>query len=410
VRVPDSAEPTKPYFTRPNTEQAYYDVSNPGWRGDSFAPWPLAGWVEFSFDDVPIRLGEVVQTMQRVTGPGGYYQPLVVTPAISVRVEPDARILPLNGGPLPVRVNLYGQQAAQGSVRLKLPAGWKSDPAQAEFKVAAGQTEPLNFSVTPANAETGAYPIDAVAESGGKAYRSGWWNVGYEGLRPYNLYRSAQMKTRKVDVKIAPGLRVAYVMGSGDTVPEAIQELGITPHLLTPAELQSGDLSAWNTIVIGIRAYSVRRDLAAAEPRLEQFVRNGGTVVVQYQSNSFPAPLQIAMNGRLAERVVDETDPVKLLDPANPLLNSPNHITEADFNGWVEERGHGFPDSWAPGYTALTETADPGQDPQRGGLLVTHVGKGTYVYVAYALYRQFPALVPGAYRILANLLSAGHSN
>ena len=408
VHVPDDAQPSKPNFTRPNTEQAYYDVSNPDWRGDSFAPWPLSAWAEFIYDGVPIRIGEVVQTLQRVTGPGGSYEPLVVTPAIGVRVEPQARILPMNGGPLPVSVNVFGQAAADGTLNLKLPAGWKADPAEAHFHVGAGDTQALNFSVTPSGAETGAYDIEAAAQSDGKTYRNGWRSVGYAGLRPYNLYRPAVLKTRKVDVKVAPALRVAYVMGTGDTVPGALTELGVTPHLLTAAELSSADLSGWNTIVVGIRAYSVRPELAEAEARLEQFVRNGGTLVVQYQSNTFPAPVPIAMNGRLAARVVDETDPVKLLEPANSLLTWPNHITEADFDGWFEERGHGFPDSWGPGYTALTETADPGQAPQRGGLLVAHVGKGTYIYVAYALYRQFPELVPGAYRILANLICAGH--
>jgi hypothetical protein len=325
-----------------------------------------------------------------------------------VRVQPQARILPLNGGPLPVTVNVNGQAAAEGTVELKLPAGWKADPPQARFHLTGGGTQALDFSVTPSDAETGAYDIRAVAQSGDKTYQAGWRSVGYEGLRPYNLYRPAVLKTRKVDVKIAPALRVGYVMGTGDTVPEAISELGVTPHLLTATDLVSGDLSAFDTIVIGIRAYSVRSELAGVEPRLDQFVRNGGTLIVQYQSNTFPAPLEMKMHDRLAERVADETDPVKLLDPRNPLLTWPNHITEADFDGWVEERGHGFPDTWAPGYTVLTETADPGQDPQRGGLLATHVGKGVYVYVAYALYRQFPELVPGAYRIMANLLSAGH--
>ncbi|HEV2133626.1 MAG TPA: PIG-L family deacetylase [Terracidiphilus sp.] len=410
VQVPENAEPTKPYFTRPDIEQAYYDISNPAWREDSFAPWPLAAWAEFSFDGVPIRIGEVVQTLQRVTGPGGFYEPLVVTPAIGVRVEPQARILPLNGGPLPVRVNVHGQSASDGMVELKVPAGWKADPAQAKFHVSGGETQALDFSVTPAGAENGAYDIEAVAEASGKTYRSGWRSVGYAGLRPYNLYRPAVLKTRKVDVKVAPGLRVGYVMGSGDTVPEAISELGVTPHLLTAAELTSGDLSAFDTIVIGIRAYSVRPELAGAEPRLEQYVRNGGTLIVQYQSGSFPAPLPLTLTGRPSSNVVDETDPVKLLDASNPLLSRPNRIEEADFNGWVEERGHGFAESWASGYAALTETADPGQDSQRGGLLAARVGKGTFVYVAYALYRQLPELVPGSYRILANLISAGHGS
>jgi hypothetical protein len=255
----------------------------------------------------------------------------------------------------------------------------------------------------------GAYAIQAIANSGGSTYQSGWQSIGYPGLRPYNLYQLAQFKTRKVDVKVAPGLRVGYIMGPGDLVPDAIESLGVTPHQLTDSEVNSSDFSAWNVVVIGIRAYSTRPELTAAQPRLNEFVRRGGTLIVQYQTGSFPAPLALSM-GRTAERVVDENAPVKILEPANALLTSPNTITTADFDGWLEERGHSFLDTWDPAYAALTETADPGQDPQRGGLLVAHPGKGTYIYVAYALYRQLPELVPGAYRILANLLSAGQSN
>jgi hypothetical protein len=195
-------------------------------------------------------------------------------------------------------------------------------------------------------------------------------------------------------------------MGPGDLVPEAIEAMGITPHLLTAGELASADLSAWNLIVVGIRAYSTRPELTTAEPRLDEFVRNGGTLVVQYQSATFPAPLPLSL-GRIPERVVNEDAQVKLLNAANPLLTAPNAIATADFDGWVEERGHSFLSTWDPAYTPLTETADEGQDPQQGGLVVAHPGKGTYIYVAYALYRQLPELVPGAYRLLANLLSAG---
>jgi LmbE family N-acetylglucosaminyl deacetylase len=408
LHVPDDAQPTEPYFTRPTTEQPYYDISNQAFRERSFAPWPLSAWAEFTFDGVPIRLGMVVQTLAHVTGVGGVYQPLVITPAVGVRVEPEARILPLDGSPLPVRVTIHAEHAAEGAIDLKLPAGWRSDPAQQSFHLSgAGDTEPLVFSVTPAgDVAARAYSIKAVAHVDGKDYSIGWQSIGYTGLLPYNQYKPAELRTRKVNVKLAPGLRVGYVMGTGDTVPEAIEALGIAPHLLSNDELATADLSQWNVIVIGIRAYSARPELAAAESRLEQFVERGGTVIVQYQGNSFPAPLPLAMKGT-GERVVDEQAPVRLLDPSNPLLTTPNQITSADFDGWFEERGHGFIDHWDPGYAALTETADPGQDPQRGGLLVAHRGKGTYIYVAYALYRQFPELVPGAYRIFANLLSAG---
>ena len=411
VQVSADAAPTAPFFTRPNTEQPYYDISNPAWRIRSFAPWPLEAWAEFTFDGVPIRLGQVVQTLQRVTGPGGVYEPLVVTPAIGVRMDTEARILPpasgSAGSALPVRVTVHAQAAAEGTVELQLPEGWRAEPAEARFHLkAAGDTEPLVFSVTTNNAGAGAYSIRAIAHSGGESYQTGWQSIGYPGLRPYNQYKAAELKTRKVDVTLAQGLRVGYIMGPGDLVPEAIEALGVTPHVLSTAELLSGNFSAWNVLVVGIRAYSTRPELAAAEPRIEQFVRGGGTVIVQYQSSNFPAPLPLAM-GRTPERVVDEQSKVTLLEPANPLLNWPNKITTADFDGWVEERGHSFLDSWDPGYMALTETADAGQDPQRGGLLVTHPGKGTYIYVAYALYRQLPELVPGAYRLLANLLSAG---
>ena len=411
VNVPENAEPTVPYFTRPSIEQPYYDLTKPEDRERSFVPYPLAAWAEFDFDGLPVRVGQVVQTLQRVTGPGGIYQPLVVTPAIGVRVEPDARILPLDGSPLPVRVTVHAQAAAEGTLELKLPPGWHSEPEERKFNLtAAGDTEPLQFSVTPDGAEAGAYSVQAVAHSGGRSYASGWHDVSYAGLRPYNQFTPAALKTRKVDVKLAPGLRIGYVMGPGDLVPEAIEGLGAPVHLLSDAELATADLSAWNVIVVGIRAYTTRPELAKNQPRLDEFVRKGGTMVVEYQGGTFPAPLPVSI-GRFAERVVDEDDPVKLLEPGNALLTWPNRITTADFDGWVEERGHGFLESWDKGYVALTETADPGQDPQRGGLVVAHgvngVGKGTYIYVSFALYRQLPELVPGAYRLLANLLSAG---
>jgi len=406
-KVPDDAQSTRPFFARPSIEQPYYDISNPAWRNRSFAPWPVNAFAEFTYDGVPIRIAEVVQTLQRATGPGGFYEPLVITPAIGVTVTPDARILPLDGSPLPVRVIVHTQAAADGTIALKLPGGWRAQPSQASFhRTAAGDTEPFLFNVTPADDHDGEVRIQASVESGGKSYQNGWRSVGYQGLRSYNMYRGAAMNTRRINAKLAAGLRIGYVMGPGDSVPDAIEAMGVTPHLLSADELTSGELSQWNVIVIGIRAYSTRPELAAAKPRLDEFVRTGGTVIVQYQSSNFPSPLPLSF-GRFAERVIDERAPVKLLNTSNPLLTYPNQITPADFDGWDEERGHSFMTSWDPSFTPLTETADPGQDPQRGGLLVAHIGRGTYIYVAYALYRQLPELVPGAYRILANLLSAG---
>ncbi len=175
VHAAENAQPTAPYFTRPNIEQATYDVSNEAWRERSFAPWPLTAWAEFTFDGVPVRVGQVVQTLERLIGPGGVYEPLVVEPAIGVRVQSEAQILPLDGSALPVKVAVHTQSAAEGTVTLTLPEGWRADPQQATFKRAySGDTEPIVFSVTPAAEQTGAYSIQAVVHTDGKSYTNGW--------------------------------------------------------------------------------------------------------------------------------------------------------------------------------------------------------------------------------------------
>ncbi|HVT96501.1 MAG TPA: hypothetical protein VHE33_03285, partial [Acidobacteriaceae bacterium] len=408
VYVPREAAVTRPYFTRPNTEQPYYDITDPHWLPEPFAPYSLAGWAEFHYMGVPIRVGEVVQTVHRVHGIGGVYQPLAVVPQISVNLPASAGVVPLGTATIPFSVTVQNEQQsdADGTLQLKLPAGWTAEPPQAPFHLGPGAGQPMQFTLHPTELGDQTYEIGAVAQTGNFSFREGLTTVGYPGLRPYYLYRPATYRLRAVDVKVPASLRVGYIMGTGDDVPDALREMGIEPHLLTPIDLAQGDLSAYDTILIGIRAYSSRPDLEAATHRLFDYVRSGGNLIVQYQSNQFPAPYTLAL-GRNPEKVVDENAPVTLLDPNAAIFSSPNHITSADFDGWIEERGHSFLASWSAEYTPLTEVHDPGQDPQKGGLLETHYGKGTYFYLAYAVYRQLPEAVPGAYRLLANLVAAG---
>jgi len=199
---------------------------------------------------------------------------------------------------------------------------------------------------------------------------------------------------------------VAYVTGTGDDVPQALSDLGVNVHFLSDQDLASADLSHFDAIVLGVRAYAARPALATNNGRLLAYVNNGGALIVQYNSAPFnygPYPFNLGT----AEKVMDEHSAVQLLAPGNPVLSWPNKITDADFQGWVEERGHSFMGTWDPKYTALVEMHDPGQDPQKGGLLYAQVGKGVYVYEGLALYRQFTEGVPGAYRIFANLVSVG---
>jgi hypothetical protein len=212
-----------------------------------------------------------------------------------------------------------------------------------------------------------------------------------------------------VDVRTAPNLSIGFLPGTGDDVPQALADLGQNVRILSSSDLTQGDLSGYNAIILGVRAYAVRADLKSANAQLLDYVKNGGVLIVQYNLQDFdhdygPYPFVLGQN---PQKVVDENAPVELLAPSSPAFAWPNKITEADFEGWVEERGHGFLKSWDAKYQPLLEVHDPDQDPQKGGLLLARYGKGFYVYDAFALYRQLPSGVPGAYRLLANLVSLG---
>ncbi|MGH9404700.1 MAG: PIG-L family deacetylase [Terriglobia bacterium] len=408
--APRNAADTRPYFTRPNIEQPYYDIRDHDDATRSFAPYPLTAWVEFTCDGASVRIGQVVQATERITGPGTVLNPLVVAPSISIWISPRAGIVPLQAKSFEVSVLVHSnvKGPAKGSVRLGVAAGWRVDPHTAQFSTSRdGENEPLSFRVIPLNIGKQRYRITAAANYDGRTYGEGYRSVGYRGLRPYNLYRTAAYETTGVDVTVAPGLRVGYVAGTGDSVPQALENLGITVHFLTAGDLAGGNLGSYNDILIGERAYDVRDDLKAYNARLRNYVKNGGVVIVQYQSPAYdhnfgPYPYHLSAN---PEVVMDVHSPVTLLDAASQALRWPNAITARDFDGWVEERGHGFMASWDSHYHALLSTHDPGQAPQKGGLLVARYGRGVYVYCAYAFYRELPEGVPGAYRLFANLLS-----
>jgi LmbE family N-acetylglucosaminyl deacetylase len=411
VKVPDNAGYTRPYFTRSNLEQSYYDIINPKYLNLPFMPYPVAGWVEFEYDGVPVRLGQVVQTLKHQRGLGQVSDPLIVGPAISLWISPQGGIVPIGSKSFGVSVLVHSnvKGTAKGNVRLDLPPGWTSTPATHPFSFARdGQASTLRFEVHPSSVEPKPYEIHAVATYDGREYREGYRTVGYPGLRPYYLYRPAVYNVNGVDVKIAPNLKVAYVVGTGGDVSQSLIDLGVHATFLNNQQIASGDLSRYNVIILGIRAYSARPDLATYNQRLLDYVHRGGVLIVQYQDGAYdhnfaPYPFHLGH----FQTVTQEHCAVKFLEPNNPALLWPNHIGPADFLNWIEERGHGYPESWGPQWQAPFEMHDKLQPPQKGGLLIARYGKGEYVYLALALYRQLPEGVPGAYRIFANLLSLG---
>ncbi|MBV9038317.1 MAG: PIG-L family deacetylase [Acidobacteriaceae bacterium] len=410
VAVPNDAALTRPYFSRPNQEQPYYDLNDARYRNLSYPPYPLEATARVTYGGTELVIRKVVQTHTRIEGIGLVDNPLLVGPALSVSVSPAAGAMPLEAKSFEFSCTLHSniKGTAKGTLKLHLPDGWTAAPNEYPFAFSEdGENETVAFQVTPHSVKTETYQIKAAAQYNGKTYEEGYEMVGYSGLRPYPYYRPATYTLTGVNVKTAPNLRIGFLPGTGDDLPQALQDLGLSVQILSGADIETGNLSGFDAIVLGVRAYAVRPDLRSANNRLLNYVKNGGTLIVQYNLQNFdrnygPYPFTLGSN---PEKVVDEFSAVKFPDPNNPALTWPNKITASDFAGWQEERGHGFMKKWDPQYKALIETHDPGQDPQAGGLLVAHYGRGFYVYDAFALYRQLPAGVPGAYRILANLVS-----
>lgn len=412
VTAPADATITRAYFTRPNDEQPNYDLTDDRYRNLSLPPYPLAAYAAVSYHGATIHLAKVVQAMQRTPGIGIETLPLLLGPAISVTLAPWAGAVPLGTRAFAFSATVHSnvKGPANGTLQLSLPAGWQAMPVSVPFSLSRdGEDQTIAFTVHPDSVKPGDYKITAIADYQGRRYTEGYVMAGYTGLRPYPYYRPAVYRAVGVDVKTAPGLKIGYLPGTGDEVPDALSDLGVSVRTLASTDVTQGNLSGYDAIILGARAYAVRSELRSANNRLLDYVKNGGVLIVQYNLQGFdhdygPYPFSLGDN---PQKVVDETSKVALLNPASPLLTWPNRITEADFAGWVEERGHGFMSKWDSHYEAPIETHDPDQDPQRGGLLLARYGKGAYIYDAFALYRQLPSGVPGAYRILANLVSLG---
>lgn len=320
---------------------------------------------------------------------------------LSVRFESEAGIVPKGQARYraTVVVRSFSTAPLEGMVRLDSA----SEPAGQPFRLSReGEEARLEFTL-PAEDR----PVRARAEVNGQVFDTEIRPVTAPGLPVAYLRKPALHRVRVVDVRVRPGLKVGYVMGTGDQVPEALRQLGVPVELVTPQMLATGDLSRFTTIIVGIRGYAARPDLREHNARLLAFAEKGGVVIVQYNTQEYDqnfGPYPYTMTAR-AEEVSEEKAAVRLLDPAHPVWLAPNRIEASDFDGWLEQRGSKFWMTWDARYTPLLESHDEGQPEQKGGWLEARHGRGLYIYCAYAWYRQLPAAVPGAVRIFANLVS-----
>jgi hypothetical protein len=356
---------------------------------------------------------------------------LQVVPAVSVTVSPDIAIVPLSAAkPAAKRAGRAGSAAAtgrdfrvtlvnggkgpvEGDVVLEAPEGWTVTPPRARVTLAReDEADPIRFTIAPSSsAKPGEYRVRAYVEAGGQRYDQGYQVVEYPHTRRRHIIHAAEAVLKVVDVKVAPGLKVGYVMGVGDQVPAAIEQLGAALTLLDTDMLAWGDLSRFDVIVTGVRAYERRDDLRAHNHRLIEYAERGGTVIVQYNKFEFnqaqygPFPAKVS-----SVRVTDEHAPVTILAPKHPVFTWPNAIGDSTWKGWVQERGLYFLGERDAKYTDLLELTEPfpfNAGVKRGAFVEARPGKGRWIYLGLGLWRQLPAGTDGAYRLLANILSVG---
>lgn len=393
-------------------ETSYEYQGPPEWFGLSLPPPVALVHAVLRFENVEFSIEKAPETRSIDAIGLEVRAPLAAGPPVAIKFDAASTILPLGRTSFEtgVTVRAVGAGERAGTLRLNLPSGWTSAPASAPFKLAReGEQARVTFRVTPAGVTAGRYTLRAVARVNETEYDREFEPVTYAGLETLFLDAPARQVVQGVDVKVAPGLRAGYVMGSGDEVPEALRQLGVEVEMLDDEALASADLARYPVILLGIRAYAARPALQAHNRRLLDYVEKGGRLIVQYNTPEFDnnfGPFPYSMTQR-PEEISEEDAPVTMLDPAHPLFQAPNRITAADWDGWVEQRGSKFLVEWDERYRPLIESHDTGQTPQRGIWLEARHGKGSYVYCALAWYRQLPFAVPGAVRIFANLISAG---
>ena len=342
---------------------------------------------------------------------GDISRPIAFVPELSVTLDRDVEYAqaraPVDRS-LRVTIRSAASVDRETRVSLRMPAGLTVDSSRTVI-IPAGGTRIVTFRVR-GRIGVGRHIVRATAETAGRSFNTGYALVDYDHIRAQRLYRNAELAIEAIDIALPARMNVAYVRGVGDNVAPILEQLGVPLTTLAASDIGASDLSRYSAIIVGPRAYESNAELVAVNNRLLDYVKAGGTMVVQYGQMEMQRPgmmpYPITLN-RPADRVTEENTPVRIIDPASRVLTVPNRITADDFVGWVQDRSQYMPRTFDPKYAAPLGMNDPGEPENLGGLLVTRYGAGTYVYTTLAFFRQLPAGVPGAARLFVNLVAAG---
>lgn len=407
LEVPASTPLSQPYWLREAGTVGLFRVDDSALIGRPQNPpaLPVEQVFEISGQTLVVADEPVQVSNDRVKGE--IRRRLDIIPPVSLAFAQDLELF-APGRTREVTMDVTAARAGSiGQVELQTPAGWKVTPASQPLQLASvGERARFTFTVTaPPQAASAA--IVALAEVDGVRYRNRRVEIRHDHIPPQLLQPRAELKAVGLELAIR-GRTVGYLPGAGDLVAEAIAQMGYAVTLLTEADLTPERLRTFDAVVLGVRAFNTRTELPPRLPALWNYVETGGNVIVQYNTTDLLTPRIAPFDLKLSrDRVTDERAAVTLLAPDHPALTTPNRITAADFDGWVQERGLYFPGSWDARFTPLLASNDPGETPKSGALLVAQHGRGYFVYTGLSFFRELPEGVPGAYRLLANLISLG---
>ena len=410
LQIPANTPFSSPYWLTEKGSLGMYVVNNQKLIGKPETPPAFVAHFILEFNGYEIPIDKAVNYHFAKPDKGEIYQPFEVLPKATVRLM-DKVLIFAHGDPkqIPVKIKA-GEENISGTVSLNAPLGWQVSPEKIDFSITQkGDEKTVLFKVVPPqNEDEGT--IFPFATIDGNQYSKELVVIDYDHIPTQSVLPPASAKVVRLNIE-KTGESIGYIMGAGDEVPESLRQIGYQVQLLDPNNISVGTLSKYDAVVIGIRAYNVLDKLKFKQPILMDYVQNGGNLIVQYNTAGrndpgldqlSPYPLTLSR-----DRVTDENSPVKILDPKNSLVNFPNKITQKDFEGWVQERGLYFPNSWGKEFTPIFSMGDQGESAKKGSLLVAPYGKGHYIYTGLSFFRELPAGVSGAYRIFANMLSVG---
>ena len=411
ITIPNSLENTSAYWLKEKGSLGMYNVKDQKLIGKPETPRAIYVTFNINFKGTTIPFTKPVVYRYSKPDKGELYRPFEIVPPVSASITDKVFIFDTdNQRDIEVIVKA-GKDNIEGFVQMAYPNDWSVFPAKQKIEIAnKGDVQTLTFTVIPPKNQSEGL-ITPMVNIDGKFYTRELVEIDYDHIPFQTVYLPSESKLVRLDID-KRGNTIGYIEGAGDVVPESLRQIGYNVSIIEPSKINAETISNFDAIVIGIRAYNILDELKFKQKYILDYVKEGGNLIIQYNTNRrlkveniAPYDLQLSR-----DRVTDENAEIRILEPDHPILNFPNKITKNDFEGWVQERGLYFPNKWAKEFIPLLSANDEGESPKEGSLLVAKYGKGNYIYTGLSFFREFPAGVPGAYRLFANLLSAGKEN